>query len=59
MEIDDHLIATICVIQMAMNVSTVYQWERNGMTLSHKTLMRYRLLDVRLGTKKNDSFPWM
>ena len=57
MEVDDHLIATICVIQIEMNVSAVYQWERNGMTLSPKSLMRYRLLDVRLGTKMNDSFP--
>ena len=28
MQIDEKLIATICVIQMAMNVSAVYQWEK-------------------------------
>ena len=57
MEVDKKLNATTYVIPMPMSVSLIPQWERNGMTLSPKSLMRYRLLDVRLGTKKNDSFP--
>ena len=39
----EEVIATIYVIQMAMNVSAVLQWERHGMTLSRKSLMRYWL----------------
>jgi hypothetical protein len=56
MKIEQKLIATICVIQ-AMNVFLIPQWERNGMTLSHKPLMRrYRLLNVHLGTNDKESF---